>query len=189
MQLKFKKLNDKAQLPVYATKEAAGMDLYACLDEPVTLRPGEAAAVPTGLAMELPPGMEAQIRGRSGLAFKHAVFSYNGTIDSDYRGEIKVLLINHSRVPFVIEPGMRICQMVVNASYVKCRPEFSEELNETERGENGFGSTGEFALTEDDFDDEGDVPDHVQALHATSQPTPTKDEIMKKLFMASKGIR
>lgn len=187
MQLKFKKLHENAQLPVHATDEAAGMDLYACLDEPVTLHPGEAAAVPTGLAMELPRGMEAQIRGRSGLAFKHAIFSYNGTIDSDYRGEIKGLLINHSRVPFVIEPGMRICQMVVNASYVKCRPEFVEDLNETERGDNGFGSTGTGELEFEE--DEGDIPDHVPAMAAYAKPTPSRDEIMDALTKASKGIK
>lgn len=127
MLIKFKKLHENAQLPVHATEDAAGLDLYACLDEPVTLHPGEAAAIPAGIAMELPKGMEAQIRGRSGLAFKHAIFSYNGTIDADYRGEIKGLLINHSQVPFVIEPNMRICQMVINAAYVKCRPEWASK--------------------------------------------------------------
>ncbi len=206
MQLKFKKLHPSAQLPIYGTREAAGMDLYACLDEAVVLQPGEAAAVPTGLAVELPLGMEAQIRGRSGLAFKHAIFSFNGTIDSDYRGEIKGLLINHSRVPFVIEPGMRICQMVINASYVMCRPEFVEEINETERGEKGFGSTGdgaylnsvahpdnggisEEALETLEYDDgEGDlVPDHVSAMAAYARPTPSRDEIMADLLLASKG--
>lgn len=142
MHLKFKKLHYNAQLPVYATDEAAGMDVFACLENPVILQAGEAAAIPTGIAMELPQGYEAQFRGRSGLAFKHAVFSYNGTIDSDYRGEIKGLLINHSRVPFTIEPGMRIGQMVINAAVVRCRPEFVDDLNETKRGEGGFGSTG-----------------------------------------------
>lgn len=142
MNLKFKKLHPNAKLPVYATDEAAGMDVFACLEEPVVLHAGEAAAIPTGIAMQLPQFMEAQFRGRSGLAFKHAVFSYNGTIDSDCRGEIKGLLINHSKVPFTIEPGMRIGQMVVNAAVVRCRPEFVDELNETTRGEGGFGSTG-----------------------------------------------
>lgn len=142
MKLKFKKLHPNAQLPVYGTEDAAGMDFHACLDEPLVLHPGEAASIPTGLAMELPKGTEAQIRGRSGLAFKHAIFSYNGTIDADYRGEIRGLLINHSKVPFTIYPGMRIAQMVVYASYVKCRPEWTTELGETERGEKGFGSTG-----------------------------------------------
>ncbi len=142
MKLKFKKLHPNAILPVYASKEAAGMDLHACLDEPIVLQAGEAAAIPIGLSMELPRGMEAQIRGRSGLAFKQAIFSYNGTIDSDYRGELKGLLINHSQAPFEIYPGMRICQMVINAAVVHAVPEWGNELGETERGECGFGSTG-----------------------------------------------
>lgn len=142
MNLKFKKLHTNAKLPAYATAEAAGMDVFACLDEAIILQGGEAAAIPTGIAMELPRGYEAQFRGRSGLAFKHAVFSFNGTIDSDYRGEIKGLLINHSKAPFTIEPGMRIGQLVVNAAVVRCYPEFSDELKTTVRGDKGFGSTG-----------------------------------------------
>lgn len=142
MHLKFKKLHENAQLPVYATAQAAGMDVFACLDGPIVLQSGEAAAIPTGIAMELPLGFEAQFRGRSGLAFKHAIFSFNGTIDADYRGEIKGLLINHSRAPFIITPGMRIGQMIVNAAVVRCWPEFSDEINDTERGSKGFGSTG-----------------------------------------------
>lgn len=149
MNLKFKKLHLNAQLPVYATDEAAGMDVFSCLENSIVLQAGEAAAIPTGIAMELPQGYEAQFRGRSGLAFKHAVFSFNGTIDSDYVGELKGLLINHSRSPFTIEPGMRIGQLVVNAAVVRCRPEFVDELKITKRGDGGFGSTGLCAVTDE----------------------------------------
>ncbi len=188
MQLKFKKLHPYAKLPVHATEDAAGLDIHACLDESVVLHPGEAAAIPTGLAMELPKGMEAQIRGRSGLAFKHAIFSYNGTIDADYRGEIKGLLINHSRVPFTITPGMRICQMVVNESYVKCQPKFVEELNETERGEGGFGSTGygqaddALYLIGSEEDDEGDLTEESlnEALKEISGIKKDREEVIKQ---------
>lgn len=194
MLIKFKKLHENAQLPVHATEDAAGLDLYACLDEPVTLHPGEAAAVPTGLAMELPHGMEAQIRGRSGLAFKHAVIAFNGTIDYGYRGELKCLLINHSRVPFVIEPNMRICQMVINAAYVKCRPEWAEELEETKRGESGFGSTGyDVPVFEDSSDPYAitEAATHISYDHIpfTELPnkSPNNEDIKAILLMASKG--
>lgn len=172
MHLKFKKLHENAQLPIYATAQAAGMDVFACIDDAIVLQAGEAAAIPTGLAMELPIGFEAQFRGRSGLAFKHAVFSFNGTIDADYRGEIKGLLINHSRVPFVITPGMRIGQMVVNAAVVKCWPEFVDEINDTERGEGGFGSTG-FA---------GDPTDINGALARADRHIKAVGEAMDKQF-------
>lgn len=152
MILRFKKLHERAQLPVYATSGAAGMDLHTCLDAPVTLMPGEAGVFPTGVAVELEPQYEATIRGRSGLAFKHAIFAHVGTLDSDFRGEIKVLLINHSKVPFTIEPDMRIAQMVVNAVVVPCRPRWVDELGQTERGEGGFGSTGLKAIADSDVD-------------------------------------
>lgn len=155
MKLKFKKLNDNAKLPVYATKQASGMDLHACLDQTAALMPGESAIVPTGIAIELPEGYEAQIRGRSGLAFKHAIFSTFGTIDADYRGELMVLLTNQSKVMFNIEPGMRVAQLVINAAVVRGNPEFVEEINYTERGDGGFGSTGYDEIKSD----EGDVSD------------------------------
>ena len=142
MNLKFKKLDEEALLPSYATDGSSGMDLSACLDDVVCLQPGESAIVPTGVAMELPEGYEGQIRGRSGLAFKHAVFAFSGTIDQDYRGELKVLLTNNSQVKFFIEHGDRIAQLVVNVGVVKCRPGFVNELADTVRGDGGFGSTG-----------------------------------------------
>ncbi len=144
MRLKFKKLDPNAVLPVYATEGSWGMDICACLPLPITLQGGEAAKIPTGIAVELPDNMEAQIRPRSGLAAKHAVTVLNspGTIDADFRGQIQVLLINHSHAPFTITNGMRIAQMVVSTAVVKCWPEFVEDIDETVRGEGGFGSTG-----------------------------------------------
>lgn len=130
-------------LPSYATEHSAGMDLLAAVKENVTLAPGARTLVPTGLSIALPDGYEAQIRPRSGLAFKHGISLTNppGTIDADYRGEVGVLLINLGQEPFVIERGMRIAQMVI-APYT--RAQFSEvlELPSTERGQGGFGSTG-----------------------------------------------
>ncbi len=133
-------------LPHYATEHSAGMDLCAAVSAPMTLAPGQSALVPTGLSIALPEGYEAQVRPRSGLAFKHGVTVLNapGTIDADYRGEISVLLINHGAEPFIIERGMRIAQMVV-AAY--SRVEWSNEtLGETARGQGGFGSTGVAAM-------------------------------------------
>lgn len=130
-------------LPAYATEHSAGMDLLAAVAEPMTLAPMQRALVPTGLSIALPEGYEAQIRPRSGLAFKHGISLVNspGTIDADYRGEVGVLLINLGSEPFVIERGMRIAQMVI-APYT--RAQFSEvlELPTTQRGAGGFGSTG-----------------------------------------------
>ena len=130
-------------LPSYATEHSAGMDLLAAVKENVTLAPGARTLVPTGLSIALPDGYEAQIRPRSGLAFKHGITLTNtpGTIDADYRGEVGVLLINLGQEPFVIERGMRIAQMVI-APYT--RAQFSEvlELPSTGRGAGGFGSTG-----------------------------------------------
>lgn len=132
-------------LPAYETAGAAGMDLRAAVDEdaPITLRPGERAMVPTGLRIALPEGFEAQVRPRSGLAAKAGVTCLNtpGTIDSDYRGEVKVILINLGPEAFVIRRGERIAQMVV-APVVQARWREVETLDETARGAGGFGSTG-----------------------------------------------
>ena len=130
-------------LPHYATPGAAGMDLYAHISEPVTLQPLQRSLVPTGLFIELPVGYEAQIRPRSGLAAKHGVGVVNspGTIDADYRGEIKVILVNLSDTPFLLNPGERIAQMIV-AAHVRVSWQQVEQLTETERGAGGFGSTG-----------------------------------------------
>ncbi|MFT3917224.1 MAG: dUTP diphosphatase [Anaeromyxobacteraceae bacterium] len=128
-------------LPRYETPGAAGMDLRA--DEPVALAPGERRLVPTGLAVELPPGHEGQVRPRSGLAARHGVGMVNapGTIDADYRGEIGVLLVNHGQVPVSFARGERIAQLVV-APVVQAEVELVDELTDTGRGAGGFGSTG-----------------------------------------------
>ncbi|MCF0163934.1 MAG: dUTP diphosphatase [Bacteroidales bacterium] len=129
--------------PSYATEYSAGMDLKANTKEPITLNSLERAMVSTGLFIELPIGYEAQVRPRSGLAAKHGITVINspGTIDADYRGEIKVLLVNLSTEPFVINPGERIAQMVVSR-HEKVEWKEVESLEESERGEGGFGSTG-----------------------------------------------
>jgi dUTP pyrophosphatase len=132
-------------LPAYQTNDAAGLDLMAAVaeNEPLTLAPGQYALVPTGLAMALPPGYEAQVRPRSGLAAKHGVTVLNspGTIDADYRGEIKVILINHGRTAFVVKRGERIAQMVI-APMVQAALVPVATLSATDRGAGGFGSTG-----------------------------------------------
>lgn len=130
-------------LPHYQTDEAAGMDLYAAIDAPLTLSPGSQAMVPTGLSMALPSGYEAQVRPRSGLAAKHGVTVLNtpGTIDADYRGEIKVILINHGSKDFEIARGERIAQMLF-APVTRAALAEVDSLPETARGEGGFGSTG-----------------------------------------------
>jgi dUTP pyrophosphatase len=132
-------------LPAYETADAAGMDLRAALPEaaPVELAPGARAMIPTGLSMALSPGFEAQVRPRSGLAAKHGITCLNspGTIDADYRGEVKVILINHGSEPFVIRRGERIAQMVI-APVTRARLHVVAELDETTRGAGGFGSTG-----------------------------------------------
>ena len=130
-------------LPAYATPLSAGMDLRACLESPVTLAPLQRTLVPTGLYMALPEGYEAQVRPRSGLAVKHGVTVVNtpGTIDADYRGEVKVILVNLSDTPFEIVPGERIAQLVV-ARHARVEWETVDVLDETERGAGGFGSTG-----------------------------------------------
>jgi len=130
-------------LPDYATPHSAGMDLLAAVDAPQTLEPGERCIVPTGIAIALPEGYEAQIRPRSGLAFKNGITGLNspGTIDADYRGEIGVILVNHGSEAFYIERGMRIAQMVI-AAYETARWQEVDSLDETTRGTGGFGSTG-----------------------------------------------
>ena len=133
-------------LPQYATASAAGMDLCAALEKPLVLPPGERCAVPTGLAIALPEGHEGQVRARSGLARKYGLALVNapGTLDSDYRGEVQVLLVNLGREPYTIQPGDRIAQLVV-APIVRVqidRVDSAEELGATERGSAGFGSTG-----------------------------------------------
>ena len=135
--------HSKHALPEYQTPLSAGLDIRANLDESVTLRPLERAMIPTGLFVELPEGCEMQIRPRSGLAAKHGITVLNspGTIDADYRGEIKVILVNLSNEPFTIEAGERIAQMIV-ARYEQIEWLPVEELGATERGAGGFGSTG-----------------------------------------------
>lgn len=130
-------------LPHYATGHAAGADLRAAITEEVVLRPGESALIPTGLAMALPDGFEAQIRPRSGLALKHAITVLNtpGTIDADYRGEVGIILINHGDISFHIQRGDRIAQMIIAPS-VQAAWEVVDELSETARGTGGFGSSG-----------------------------------------------
>lgn len=130
-------------LPGYATPLSAGMDLRACLDAPVVLRPLERRLVPTGLSIALPPGYEAQVRPRSGLALKHGIGLLNapGTIDADYRGEIGVILVNLSQEDFTVRDGDRIAQLVV-ARHEHVTWKIAERLDETERGAGGFGHTG-----------------------------------------------
>jgi len=141
--IRLKRLHPRATIPQYHSDQAAGMDLAACLDAPVTLAPGQIAKIPLGFAVALPVGYEAQIRPRSGLATKHGVTVPNspGTVDSDYRGEMVVALINLGREPFTVEHGVRIAQMVVapvsHAAIVEV-----EQLDTTARGSGGFGSTG-----------------------------------------------
>lgn len=136
---------DGLELPRYETEQSAGMDLRAAVpeEEPVTLAPGERALVPTGLQIALPTGHEGQVRPRSGLAVRHGVTVLNapGTIDADYRGEVKVILVNHGSEPFVIRRGERIAQLVV-ATHEHVEWELADELEETVRGEGGFGHTG-----------------------------------------------
>ncbi len=134
---------DKDLIPVYATTGAAGADLRACLDEAVIIHSHSVKLIPTGLFFEIPPGFEVQIRPRSGLALKNQITVLNspGTIDSDYRGELQVILMNHSNVDFIVTPGMRIAQMVV-APCVQAHFLDAQELAASERGSGGFGHTG-----------------------------------------------
>ncbi|HAC15239.1 MAG TPA: dUTP diphosphatase [Bacteroidetes bacterium] len=143
--VQFKKLSHAKELPLpaYETALAAGMDLRAALTEPIMLRPGERRLIPTGLQMALPAGFEAQVRPRSGLAIKHGITMLNspGTIDADYRGELKVIAINHGTEPFEINHGDRIAQLVI-APVIQVQIELVDNLDQTDRGDGGFGSTG-----------------------------------------------
>jgi dUTP pyrophosphatase len=145
IQIEIRRLAHGAGLPLpgYATAGSAGMDLMAAVEAPVTLAPGARALVPTGLALALPAGYEAQLRPRSGLALKHGVTLLNspGTIDSDYRGEVKVILVNHGAEPFLVERGARIAQLVV-APVAHVTWSERGELDNTDREAGGFGSTG-----------------------------------------------
>lgn len=143
IKVKIVRLNQKAVLPVYATLHAAGMDISACIDAPVTVEPFSTALIPTGLSIELPEGFEAQLRPRSGLALRHMISLPNtpATIDADYRGEVKVILINYGREPFTVSNGDRIAQMVV-ARVDRVEFEEVDELSDTHRGAGGFGHTG-----------------------------------------------
>lgn len=145
MQVQFKKLAHAINLPLpsYESNSAAGMDIRAALSEPVILQPGERSLIPTGLQMALPHGYEAQIRPRSGLAIRNGITMLNspGTIDADYRGELKVIVINHSNEAFTVNHGDRIAQMVI-APIVQLTVIETNELDETDRGAGGFGSTG-----------------------------------------------
>ncbi len=146
MRLKIYRINKTLPLPRYMTEHSSGMDLFASIDTDVIIQPGGYALIPTGIKIEIPTGYEAQIRPRSGLAYKYGVTLLNspGTVDSDYRGEIKVIMINHGGEPFKVKKGMRIAQLVitrvVHAEIEEV--EMAEELNETNRSEGGFGHTG-----------------------------------------------
>jgi dUTP pyrophosphatase len=131
------------KLPVYSSEGASGADVRANIEADVVIKPGESALVPTGLYFEIPEGYEIQVRPRSGLAFKNQVTVLNtpGTIDQDYRGELKVILINHGKEPFTVTHGMRLAQLVV-APVVKARFVRCARVSDSERGDNGFGSTG-----------------------------------------------
>ena len=143
MKVAFTKLHEAAVVPEYQTVGSAAADVAACLDGPMILEPGGRAIVPTGIALEVPAGYEVQIRARSGLSIKHGICLANGvgTIDSDYRGELGVLLINLGREPYTVTNGMRIAQMVL-ARYEPIDFEIVEQLTDTERGAGGYGSTG-----------------------------------------------
>lgn len=144
--LKIKAINNsKNALPKYETPQSAGMDLRANIEEPIVLKSLERKLIPTGLYIALPKGYEAQIRPRSGLAIKHGITCLNtpGTIDADYRGEIGVILVNISNEKFTINPGDRIAQMVIH-KYEQVEFELTDKLDDTERGEQGFGHSGTY---------------------------------------------
>ncbi|MCB5230552.1 MAG: dUTP diphosphatase [Candidatus Cloacimonas sp.] len=142
LEIAIKKLNSRAIIPKKMSDYAAGYDIYSANDENITLKKGEVTSIPTGIAISLPKGYEGQIRPRSGLALKHYITILNspGTIDSDYRGEIKIILFNAGKDEFVVEPGMRIAQLVV-AKYAELEFKLTENLDNTKRGVNGFGHT------------------------------------------------
>jgi dUTP pyrophosphatase len=136
-------IDQDVPLPKYMTPDASGMDIHAAVDTPAVIAPGDIALIPTGFAMAIPSGFEAQIRPRSGLAVKHGIGLINspGTIDADYRGEVKIAMINHGKEPFTVERGDRIAQMIIARSY-QVRVAVVETLAETERNGGGFGHTG-----------------------------------------------
>ena len=141
--IRVKKLHPNAILPTYGSINAAGADLYACIDEPVTIAPGEVFWVPTGIALEVPAGCAGLVYARSSMGAKRGLAPANkvGVVDSDYRGEVKVVLLNHSKQPQTIEPGERVAQFVITPVLT---PQYEEvaELTDTDRGAGGFGSTG-----------------------------------------------
>lgn len=143
MNIKIKKLNENCIIPRYMTEGAAAMDVYACLEAPVTVQPGQRELIPTGFAIGVPSGYAAILCARSGLAFKSGISLANGigVIDSDYRGEVKAAIINNSDTPFTVEKGMRIAQMMIMPVATALLEE-ADELDQTLRGEGGFGSTG-----------------------------------------------
>ena len=138
-----KKLSKKVSLPKYETSESSGMDISANINSKINIKPGDTAIIPSGIALSIPKGFEAQIRPRSGLAAKQKISVLNtpGTIDADYRGEVKVILINLGKKKFIVENGLRIAQMVL-CPVVQAKIEDTEELSKTIRGSGGFGSTG-----------------------------------------------
>lgn len=142
-QLSIKRLSPLATVPAYQSRGAAGLDLHAAIAQQLVIEPGQIVMIPIGIAIALPPGHEGQVRPRSGLGSKYGITLPNapGTIDEDYRGEINVPLINLSRTPFTVEPGMRIAQMIV-APVTQCDIAVVDELGDTNRGAGGFGSTG-----------------------------------------------
>ena len=141
--IRVKKLNENAILPTYGSAEAAGADLYACLEEPVTVQPGETAWIPTGIALEVPKGCAGLVYARSGLGVKRGLAPANkvGVIDSDYRGQIHVVLLNHGKTEQTIQHGERIAQFLITPVLTPAYEE-AEELSDTDRGAGGFGSTG-----------------------------------------------
>lgn len=143
MKIKVKKLRPNAILPQCQTKHSAGMDLHTCVDKPIVIKPGKWELIPTGIAIAVPEGYEAQIRPRSGIAIKNGITILNtpGTIDADYRGGINVILINHGQEDFVVNNGDRIAQMII-AKYERATWQEVKSLDKTARGDGGFGSTG-----------------------------------------------
>ena len=141
--IRVKKLRPDAILPTYGSAEAAGADLYACLDAPVTIQPGETAWIPTGLALEVPKGCAGLVYARSSLGVKRGLAPANkvGVIDSDYRGELRVVLLNHGKEPQTVEPGERVAQFLITPVLTPAYEEVAE-LSDTQRGTGGFGSTG-----------------------------------------------
>jgi len=143
VEIKIRKIHPRAVIPAYMTEHAAGMDLCTVIDQPVVLAPGERALLPTGLAMEIPPGYEGQVRPRSGLALKQGIALVNspGTIDADYRGEVGIIIINHGSEAVEILPGDRIAQLII-APVTRVILVETDALNESQRSSGGFGHTG-----------------------------------------------